>query len=155
MKFLKHTHTEYESPVIYSHKFTQTRESLGPSLPINGNQRGNDDWATAAAYLRVADGHALWQLSAATATHARAPPQELFQLSTLAAARLHTRTCWLSASGRGGSAGRPSANDGEHGGGRAEEDAACHFDSSDGRSEPGGHSPKVLTVAIFPALNDI
>lgn len=42
--------------------------SSGPSVSVNGNQQGNDDWAATAAYRLVADGHGLWQLSSAMAT---------------------------------------------------------------------------------------
>lgn len=120
------------SPSI-THIGTQTQ---GLSVSINGNQLGNDDRAATVAYLLVADGHALWQLSAAMTT-LPGPSLGLISAQYISCSSTsHTDLLIISISGPAWKdfSDRLSANDSHHDGGWEKEDTACHFDSCNSRS---------------------
>lgn len=108
----------------------------GPSVSVNGNQLGNDDWAATAAYGRVADGHGPWQLSTAMTTLPGPSlgiisAQHISLTSALHMDLLITSICRAA---RNDSSDRLTANDSRHNGGRETENAACHFDSRNSSS---------------------
>lgn len=106
------------------------------SVSINGNQQGNDDGAVTAAYLLVADGHGLWQLSAAMTT-LPGPSLGLISAQYISCnSTSHTDLLIISISGPAWKdfSDRLSANDSHHDGGWEKEDTGCHFDSSNSSS---------------------
>lgn len=124
---------------IFHHSVTQISTDLpssGPSVSVNGNQQGNDDWVATAAYRLVADGHGLWQLSSAMTT---LPGPSLGIISaqhiSLSSAS-HTDLLIISICGaaRNDSSDRLTANDSRRDGGWETENTACHFDSCNSSS---------------------